>query len=98
MPWQQHSGMQANQQPGVNGMPVRRRWQFRWKLWVVVPLTCLGAAWLLHGVAPSSFDFEEVMDWLNVRDRERYVRLTVLAIVLIGLVGILRVLQGSQDD
>ena len=65
---------------------------------MVVPLTFLVAAWFLNGVDGSAIEFEEIMEWLRVRDHERYVRLVVLAILLVGLVGVARVIKGAKKE
>ena len=83
-------------------MPVperpRRPWRFRWALWFGVPLGCVLAAYFVHVAGEPTFDWEDVMDVVHVpvRGYERYTRLCVLAMTLLGLVAVLRILKGER--
>ena len=86
-----------SQQPIVI-RPAKRRTKrrFRWYL-LFVPLVILFAVWLAQGIQPA-FSWDDVMDHLNVRDRQRYTQLAVLGVLITTAVAILRVLRGSRDD
>ena len=73
-----------------------RHWTFRKEL-VLVPLACVGAAWFLSGV-DSAYAWYEILDWLRVRDHERYTRLFLLGTSLItGLLIYKLVHKGDKE-
>jgi hypothetical protein len=92
---------QMNQQQAMSPMVVttRRRWRFRWGLWLGVPLACLAAAWFLQAAAKPSFDFVDVMELVRVpaRSFDRYTELCVLGLVLIAIVTVIRVLRSRNN-
>lgn len=68
----------------------RRRWRFRWGIvWVLG--TIFLAAWLVSGIRPA-VSWDDIMDLLRVRNRERYTQLAVLGVTICGGLGIARVL------
>ena len=64
--------------------------------WLLVPLGVLGMWYLLSHVHPV-LEWESVMDFLNIHNRERYTRLAVLCLTLIFVVAAVRIL-GRKDD
>ena len=64
--------------------------------WLLVPLCILGMWYLLSHVHPV-LEWESVMDFLNIHNRERYTRLAVLCLTLIFIVAAVRIL-GRKDD
>ena len=75
----------------------RRRWRFRWSLLVGVPLTCLVVAWMMSGIEVA-FNWDDVMDAMNVHNRTRYTRLATIGLVLIGGVLVWRIWRGVKKD
>jgi len=58
----------------------------------------IGAAgWFINHAEPS-VTWDEVMDALGVQNRDRYSRLAVLGLVLVGIAVIARVIRGNGDE
>lgn len=64
--------------------------------WLLVPLCILGMWYLLNHVSPV-LQWESVMDFLNVHNRELYTRLAILCLILFFIVAAVRIL-GKKDD
>lgn len=75
--------------PVPQSLPRPQRWRFRWEIAAVV-LALMAALWILRGIEPS-FAWEDVMDALHVRHRERYTQLAVLGLTLVGIVLVYRI-------
>jgi hypothetical protein len=95
-PGQQHQPLQqAAQVPPPQ--PVRRR-RTRIKGWILgVPLLLAVFFWLYRSV-DVAVSWEDIMDRLGVRDRERYTRLAILGITICCLCAIARVLRRPGDQ
>ena len=65
--------------------------------WLLVPLCVLGMWYLLSHVHPV-LEWESVMDFLHVRNQERYTRLAVLCLTLIFIVAAVRILGKKNDQ
>jgi len=74
--------------------PPNRR--FRWEVFVLLPAAILTFLWLKHGMLPS-FQFEELLDYLNIANKDRFVRLITLGIVCIVVVSAYKALTRHSD-
>ncbi len=88
-------GRRQRRQPGrrpvvIVRRPHRPRTTVRWSV-LLVPLAILFAAWVISGIQPAG-TWKEVMDFLHVKNRERYTQLACLGVALIAIVAIARVL------
>lgn len=74
----------------------RKKWHPHWEiLWIA--LAVAACVWLVNSVEPG-ITWDEVMDWLNVRDRERYSQLCVLGILLVAVCLVWRILRGGGEE
>ena len=71
-----------------------RRPRFRWEL-VYIPLIVLVIFYLLRNAEPA-LHFEDIMDSLNVQNRERYVRLFTFGCVCVATVTIAQILRRNK--
>jgi hypothetical protein len=83
----------------IHAKPRRRtpRWQFRWWL-LLVPLGVFLVFWLprqLHGTSLSA-PWEQVMDLLQIHDRDRFTELALLGLLAVAFVAIVRTLRGRR--
>jgi len=68
----------------------RQRGEFRWSiLWVLLAFFLV--AWLAAGARPS-ITWNDVMDFLHVKHRERYTSLCILGLTVCAILAIGRVL------
>lgn len=74
----------------------RARGEFRWGIiWVVAVLLLL--AWLASG-ARAGLSWDRVMDYLHVKNKERYTQLAVLGCTLCTILAIARILGWKKDE
>jgi len=67
-----------------------RRGEFRWSIiWVL--LVFFVVAWLAAGARPSVV-WNDILDFLNVKHRERYTSLCILGLTVCAILAIARVL------
>ena len=72
------------------------KWRFRWA-WVWVPAAALLTLWVIHGIEPAG-SWDDLMDFMNVHQRNRYTQLAVLGLVTVAIVAIARVLKPPSDE
>ena len=95
-PWINSSQQGLPAPPAHPPRPPRRRSTFRWSiLWV--PVACLLAAWFLAGVEPA-LTWDDVMDLLDVQERERFTKLALLGLLLVGVIAVLHILKGDENE
>ena len=82
---------QMNPQPPQPPEPPEPEYRFRWAIFVGIPLVILIFLWLLSGITPS-FQFADIMEYLEVAQQNAYVRLGCLGILLIAITLIIKVL------
>ena len=70
--------------------------QFRWGI-VGVLFAIVLAAWVIDSVR-FEFEWRDVVQWLGVRNKERFTRLCILGVCLICIVIVIRVLRGDGKD
>jgi hypothetical protein len=88
---------QEQQQPNQQFQePPEPQYRFRWGVFVGIPIVILAFLWLLKGIEPA-FEFEDIMQYLGILHKDRYVRLTCLGIVLITITLIVKVLTKRED-
>jgi len=77
--------------------PRRRRGRdvFRWE-YLIVPLLLLGVMWMLSGVDGAAFTFDDVMDRMNVRNRDQYRQLATLGLIAVAVVWMVRVSKSPK--
>ncbi len=68
--------------------PREPQYQFRWSIFVGVPVAICVFLFLLNGIEPS-FHFEDIMRQLHVFYEDHYVRLACLGVVCITVLLIL---------
>ena len=71
--------------------------EFRWEVWVIVPLTILVMLWLIGGVK-TGITWPAIVAALGVENTTRYAMLAVLGLLGIGIVSVLRILRQGSDD
>ena len=76
----------------------RHRWRSRWRL-LLIPAAILLAAYVISHIelAPSC-TWDNVMDALDIRDRERYTMLAVLGCLCVAAAWIAKVLREDKKD
>ncbi len=74
--------------------PPRRR--FNWAF-VLVPAAILLVLWIISGVEPAG-TWGDVMNFLDVKNRERYTMLGCLGLVVVAVVLAARILRGKGDE
>ena len=87
---------QQRRRPRIVMIRPRKKWQFRWQF-LLIPLALITAVWFLGRIDPA-ITWDEVMDALGVRNRERYTQLAVMGIALIGVATIWRIIRGSRNE
>ena len=65
--------------------------------WLLFVLSILGMWYLLSHIQ-SVLEWDQVMDFLNVHNRERYTRLAVLCLTLILIVAAVRIIGGKDNE
>lgn len=83
--------------PGQNPRRVWWRYRkprFKWE-YIYIPLIILLIFYLLHNAQPS-FTFEDIMDALNVQNRDRYKRLFTFGCTCVAIVIIVRILRDNK--
>ncbi|MFH1613783.1 MAG: hypothetical protein ABIG61_01685 [Planctomycetota bacterium] len=92
-----HRFQRMQQQPQQQAPPPQERDRHFFRVsWLLVPICVLAMWYLLNHVHPV-IEWESVMDFLNIHNRERYTRLAVLCLTLIFIVAAVRIL-GRKDD
>ncbi len=76
--------------------PKPPRWRFRIS-WVAVPAAIIAAIWFIHGATPA-FTFEDLMDQLHVQNRERYVDLVTLGLILVVITLVVRICRTKKEE
>lgn len=74
----------------------RRRWRPRWSLLLIPAAVLLGAYVISH--IELAFTWDDVMDALDIRDRQRYTMLAVLGCLCVAGVWIAKVLGNDKKD
>ena len=64
---------------------------------VLVPAGILLLCWIIKGIEPAG-TWEEVMDFLDIKNRERYTMLFCLGLVVVAIIAIARILKPSRDE
>ena len=82
------------QQPTSPPEPPIAPWQFR-PAWIIVPLCMVGMFCLLMRVQPV-ISWDSVMEFLGVKNKERYTSLMLLCLTLTFIVAAVRIL-GRKD-
>ena len=72
----------------------RRRWRPRWSLLLIPAAILLGAYVISH--VELAFTWDDVMDALDIRDRQRYTMLAVLGCLCVAGVWIAKVLRDDR--
>jgi len=75
--------------PQVPPPKPKRRWRFRWQI-LLIPLTCLFAAWMASGIE-IGFRWDDVTRLLGVQDHESYARLCLLGLLGVAIAAIVRI-------
>ena len=70
--------------------------RFRWYL-ITVPLAIWFLLWLSRGIQPS-LSWDQVMDNLQVSNRERFTQFVVLGVLVTAGVIVLRILRGPREE
>ena len=73
----------------------RPRREFRWWMVTAFAAVCVGL-WVIRSV-DVAFSWDDVMDWLNVHDRERYTRLASLAVLFTVAVLAIRFMRRRDE-
>ena len=69
---------------------------FRWYV-VLIPLLILFVMWLAEGLRPA-LSWNDFMDVLGIRQRERWSQLAALGVIICATLAILRVLRGKRRN
>ena len=91
---QNRQPQQEMPQPQQREPPPRYVFRMSWLLFV---LSILGMWYLLSHIQ-SVLEWDQVMDFLNVHNRERYTRLAVLCLTLILIVAAVRIIGGKDNE
>jgi len=76
----------------------RRRSRRRFnKAFLLVPAAVLILLWLIGGIEPAG-TWDDVMDALNVQNRERYTMLMCLCLVCVAVVTTCHIFRKSKDE
>lgn len=59
--------------------------------WLLVPLSLLGMAYILHHIRPV-ISWDDVMEFLNVKNRERYTMLAILCLISVFIVAATKII------
>lgn len=74
----------------------RKHWRPNWEiLWI--GLAVIASVWLVNSVEPG-VRWGEIMDYLNVHDRERYSQLCTLGLLLVGASLVWRICRGGGEE
>ena len=89
--------MQRNPMPNqpVNPQPPEPKYRFRWSIFIGIPLVTLAFFAVLHRIEPS-YQFEDIMRYLDVIYEDKYARLVSLGIVLIAVTLIMKSLRNHS--
>jgi hypothetical protein len=72
-----------------------RQPRFRWAL-VLVPLAIIFAVWVLNNIEPT-LDWDDVSNFLGVRNRGRYSMLAALGLLLLGILFVIRLYRDDEE-
>jgi hypothetical protein len=88
----QYFGYAQNpQQRSASPKSKETRHRFTWEL-LLIPLVIFTVLYLVKGAEPS-FSFEDIMNLLDVQNRDRYVRLFTLGCICVAIAAITRILS-----
>ena len=87
---------QRNPRPRRIVVVRRRARKFR-SWWILIPLILCVGVWFMQNIKPAA-SWNDVMDFLNVHDRERYSQCAILGVVLCGIAGVARILRDHRRD
>ena len=74
----------------------KHRWRIKWSL-LLIPAAILLAAYVVSHIE-LAVTWDDVMDALNIRNRERYTMLATLGCLCVGCVWIAKVLRDDKKD
>jgi len=72
-----------------------RQPRFRWAL-VLVPLGLILASWVLSNIEPT-LDWDNISNFLGVRNRGRYSMLAALGLLLVGILAVIRIYRDDAE-
>jgi hypothetical protein len=72
-----------------------RQRRFRWGL-VLIPLVCLLAAYVLKHIEPT-LEWDDISNFLGVKNRGRYSMLAVLGLFLVGILAVIRIYRDDEE-
>ena len=79
----------------ANPQPPEPKYRFRWPIFIGIPLVTLAFFAVTHRIEPS-FQFEDIMRYLNVIQEDKYARLVSLGIVIISVTLIMKLLRNHS--
>jgi hypothetical protein len=90
--------MQRNVMPNqpVNPQPPEPKYRFRWGIFVGIPLVTLFFFAVLRRIEPS-YQFEDIVRYLDVIYEYKYARLVSLGIVIIAVTLIVKSLRNHPE-
>ncbi len=90
-----------NQQQKPERWPVQQwrppKLRFRCRLFLIPALTSLTLMWFFSGIGDVAFEWTHVLEWLDVKNTDRYTKLAVLAAFLILLLLGAKVLRSDKN-
>ena len=79
----------------VKPEPPEPKYRFRWPMFIGIPLVTLFFFAVLHRIEPS-YQFEDIMRYLDVIYEDKYARLVSLGIVIIAVTLIMKSLRNHS--
>ena len=85
-----------HQRPVLVRPPQRKKKPRFRKAWLYVPITTAIALFVLTHI-DVAYSWSDIMEWANVREEEKFTKLCVLGLIVVGVVAVRKILKDPQD-
>ena len=95
--YQKNYPNQTQKQPVIPPpLPPKPKYRFRWGIFVAAPLVLLLFIWLGKNVK-LSFEFEDIVELLQIEHIDNYTRLAALMVLCIAFILIVKLFKNHSD-
>ncbi|MFC1793572.1 hypothetical protein ACFL3Q_08310 [Planctomycetota bacterium] len=83
------------QQPVVRQKQRKKKPKFR-KTWLLVPIATALSLFVLTNI-DAAYSWSDILEWANVREEEKFTKLCVLGLIIVGVVAVRKILKDPQN-